>query len=78
MRISNLESKCPVFVIEVKKAFKAKRKHHYNEYENVKLARELIKNELAELEDDENEKVENNGIIQLWLTLKQHMIHHSI
>ncbi|XP_028393898.1 protein phosphatase inhibitor 2-like [Dendronephthya gigantea] len=40
----------------VKKAFQDKRKHHYNEYENVKLARELIKKELEELEDDENEQ----------------------
>ena len=41
--------------IEMKKAFKQKRKHHYNEYGNVKLARELIEKELAELEDDDDD-----------------------
>ena len=42
------------YIVETKKAFKQKRKHHYNEYGNVKLARELIEKELAELEDDGN------------------------
>jgi len=38
---------------EKKKKFQERRKHHYNEYLNIKKARELINNELAELEDDE-------------------------
>jgi protein phosphatase inhibitor 2 len=41
------------FTTEVKKVFKEKRKDHYNEYGNVKLARELIEKELAELEEDD-------------------------
>ena len=36
------------------KAFKEKRKHHYNEYSNVKLARKLIEQELKDLEDGDN------------------------
>ena len=35
-----------------KKKFKENRKHHYNEFENVKRARELIAKEMAELEED--------------------------
>lgn len=46
-----------LFIAETQKAFLDKRKHHYNEYEKVKLARELIEKELAELEDEENPEV---------------------
>mgnify|MGYP002804713410 CR=1 FL=1 len=46
--------KCSYFVVEPKKVFKEKRKHYYKEYGNVKLARELIEKELAELEDDDD------------------------
>ena len=35
-----------------KKAFRNKRKNHYNEFTNVQKAREMIAKELAELEDD--------------------------
>ena len=35
-----------------KKAFKDKRRVHYNEYSKVKLARKLIEQELKDLEDD--------------------------
>ena len=42
-----------VIYLESKKVFKDKRKKHYNEFGNVKLARDLIAKELAELEDDE-------------------------
>jgi len=38
---------------EKKKKFKDARKNHYNEFLNIKKARELINQELAELEDDE-------------------------
>lgn len=36
-----------------KKEFRDHRKKHYNEFTNVKRARELIEKELAELEDEE-------------------------
>ena len=42
------------FFLAIQKQFKEKRKHHYNEYSKVKLARELIEKEMAELEDDDN------------------------
>lgn len=38
--------------LEKRKAFDKHRKEHYNEALNIKLARELIAKELAELEDD--------------------------
>ena len=38
--------------LEHKKAFKDKRRVHYNEYSKVKLARKLIEQELKDLEDD--------------------------
>ena len=47
------------FFLAIQKQFKEKRKHHYNEYSKVKLARELIEKEMAELEDDDN----NAGVI---------------
>ena len=40
--------------IEKKKEFRDKRKNHYNEFTNVKMARELIAKELSELEDDKD------------------------
>ena len=42
------------FFLAIQKQFKDKRKHHYNEYSKVRLARELIEKEMAELEDDDN------------------------
>lgn len=45
--------------IETKKVFLDKRKFHYNEYDKVKLARELIEKELAELEDDDDKEQGN-------------------
>ncbi len=50
------------FVTEINKVFKEKRKHHYNEYGNVKLARELIEKELAELEDDNAAQVIHTSV----------------
>ena len=41
-----------IWVLEVEKEFKEKRKKHYNEYSKVKLARKLIEQELKDLEDD--------------------------
>ncbi|XP_027044896.1 protein phosphatase inhibitor 2-like [Pocillopora damicornis] len=40
---------------EHKKAFKDKRRVHYNEYSKVKLARKLIEQELKDLDDDDND-----------------------
>ena len=42
------------FFPAIQKQFKEKRKHHYKEYSKVKLGRELIEKEMAELEDDDN------------------------
>ena len=41
---------------EKKKKFKDRRKNHYNEFMNIKKARELINSELAEDDDDEDEE----------------------
>lgn len=41
--------------LEHKKAFKDKRRVHYNEYSKVKLARKLIEQELKDLDDDDND-----------------------
>ena len=44
-----------IFIFAAKQAeFKNKRKHHYNEAYNIKLAKQLIEQELAELEDDDD------------------------
>ncbi|XP_070565861.1 protein phosphatase inhibitor 2-like [Ptychodera flava] len=37
---------------EEKKKFEQKRKHHYNEFYNMKLAKKLIEQELADMEDE--------------------------
>ena len=42
---------------EKKKNFSSKRKNHYNEFQNIQKARELIESELAELDDDEWRRV---------------------
>uniref|UniRef100_A0A6B2G6G9 Protein phosphatase inhibitor 2 (Trinotate prediction) n=1 Tax=Myxobolus squamalis TaxID=59785 RepID=A0A6B2G6G9_MYXSQ len=39
-------------ILEHKKEFEKKRKDHYNEFVNVKQARELIKHDLEEIETD--------------------------
>lgn len=43
-----------------KKEFRNKRKNHYNEFTNVRKARELIAKELAELEADEGQMDTSN------------------
>ena len=43
---------------EKKKKFADRRKKHYNEFMNIKKARELIDNELAQLEDEEEGKMD--------------------
>ena len=47
-----LSSNPLILFLEHKKAFDKHRKEHYNEAQNIKLARVLIAKELAELEDD--------------------------
>ena len=51
------------FFLAIQKQFKEKRKHHYNEYSKVKLAREMIEKEMAELEDDDNAGVNKQAIL---------------
>lgn len=41
--------------LEKKKKFREHRKNHYNEFSNIKKARELIAKEMAELEKEEEE-----------------------
>ncbi|XP_041466803.1 protein phosphatase inhibitor 2-like [Lytechinus variegatus] len=43
-------------VKEKKKEFRNKRKHHYDEAYNIKLAKELIEQELREAEEEEEEE----------------------
>ncbi|OCT78568.1 protein phosphatase inhibitor 2 [Xenopus laevis] len=45
---------------EKRKEFETKRKHHYNEGMNIKLARQLIAKELAgEIDEDEDEEMQD-------------------
>ena len=48
--------------LAIQKQFKEKRKHHNNKYSKVKLARELIEKEMAELEDDNNAGVNKQAM----------------
>ncbi|KAM4772072.1 protein phosphatase inhibitor 2 [Rhinophrynus dorsalis] len=49
---------------EKKKEFEMKRKHHYNEGMNIKLARQLIAKELAGEDDDDEEDDEEDEEMQ--------------
>ncbi|XP_053566173.1 protein phosphatase inhibitor 2 [Bombina bombina] len=49
---------------EKKKEFETKRKHHYNEAMNIKLARQLIAKELAGEDDDDDEDEEMQDITE--------------
>ena len=49
-----------VLVLKLNKEFKDKRKKHYNEYSQVKLARKLIEQELKDLEDGNDSAVSDS------------------
>lgn len=46
----------PFLIPEKKKEFCSKRKHHYDEAYNIKLAKQLIEQELREAEEEEEEE----------------------
>lgn len=59
---------CICFSTEKKKQFEMKRKMHYNEGRNIKLARQLIAKELHSEEEDDDEEMHDAADVETMST----------